>query len=70
MTREAVARQFFMDFLENLGYPVDSHKEFEEEECNMMLTNLFFDGRLETRWNPKTGNLMLKPQITIHIEDT
>jgi len=67
MTREAVARQFFMDFLENLGYPVDSYKEFEEEECNMILTDLFFDGRLEVKWNPKTGNLMLKPEITIYV---
>ena len=37
MTIEAVVRQFFMDFIENLGYHVDERKEFEDEECNMIL---------------------------------
>ena len=68
MTKEAVARQFFMDFIENLGYYVNRYQEFEEEECNMILTDLFFGERLEIKWNPKTDTLMLKPTMIINIK--
>ena len=68
MTKEAVVRQFFMDLLENLGYPVDPRTEFEEEESNMILTALFFDGRLELKWNPHRHSLMLKPEIEIRFK--
>ncbi|MGB9134711.1 MAG: hypothetical protein WCC63_03885 [Candidatus Bathyarchaeia archaeon] len=69
MTKEAVVRQFFMDFVENLGYQVDERKEFEDEESNMILTDLFFAGKLEMKWNPKKHSLMLKPKITINIKE-
>ena len=69
MTKEAVARQFFMDLMENLGYHIDPRREFEEEENNMILTDLFFDGKLELKWNPELHSLMLKPEITINIKE-
>ncbi len=67
MTKEAVVRQFFMDLLENLGYAVDPRTEFEDEESNMILSDLFFDGKLELKWNPTEHSLMLKPEITINL---
>jgi hypothetical protein len=69
MTKEAVVRQFFMDFVENLGYHVDERNEFEDEESNMILTDLFFAGKLEMKWNPKKHSLMLKPEIVINIKE-
>lgn len=69
MTKAAVVRQFFLDLLENLGYHVDARKEFEDEESNMILTDLFFDGKLELKWNPETQALMLKPELTIIIQE-
>lgn len=69
MTKEAVVRQFFMDFIENLGDHVDEKKEFEDEECNMILTDLFFAGKLEMKWNPKRHSLMLKPEIVIRTRE-
>jgi hypothetical protein len=69
MTKEAIARQFFMDFLENLGERVDCYEEFEEEECNMILTDLFFAGQLEVGWNPETNTLMLKPAIICNVKE-
>jgi hypothetical protein len=61
MTIEAVARQYFRDFLENLGYHVNGYEEFDEEESNMILADLFFEGRVEIKWDPETHTLMLKP---------
>ena len=69
MTKEAVVRQFFMDLMENLGYHVDEREEFEDEECNMILTDLFFAGKLEMKWNPKKHSLMLKPEMVINIKE-
>ncbi|MCW3985151.1 MAG: hypothetical protein NWE91_01910 [Candidatus Bathyarchaeota archaeon] len=68
MTKEAVIRQFFSDFIENLGCKVNGYEEFDEEECNMILTDLFFAGRLEIKWNPKAHTLMLKPKIVINLK--
>ena len=67
MSKEAIARQFFMDLIGNLGEQVDCFEDFEEEECNVILTNLFFDGQLEMKWNPETDTLMLKPTVTCNI---
>lgn len=61
MAKSAVARQFFIDFIENLGDHVDVEEEFEEEESIMILTDLFFGGELAIMWNPETDTLMLKP---------
>ena len=69
MTKEAVVRQFFMDLLDNLGYHVDPRREFEEEESSMILTDLFFDGKLELKWNPDLHSLMLKPELTIDFKE-
>lgn len=49
MTKDAVVRQFFLDFLENLGEYVDECEEHDAEECNQILADLFFDGRLEIK---------------------
>jgi len=62
MTKEAVVRQFFIDFLENLGHHVNDYEEFEEEECNTILADLFFAGKLEIKWNTHDETLMLKPE--------
>jgi len=69
MTKEAVVRQFFMDFVENLGYDFDGWEEFEDEECNMIIADLFFAGKLEIKWNPNKHSLMLKPEIVINIKE-
>lgn len=69
MTKEAVVRQFFMDLMENLGYHVDERKEFEDEENNLILADLFFAGKLELKWNPERHSLMLKPEIVINIKE-
>lgn len=44
MTKEAVVRQFFMDLIENLGenYEDDFQRDYDEEEANFILTDLFF----------------------------
>ncbi|MGD0496195.1 MAG: hypothetical protein ABSB28_09190 [Candidatus Bathyarchaeia archaeon] len=46
MSKEAVARQFFLDFIENLGseYEDEYNQEHDEEEANLILTDLFFSG--------------------------
>ena len=58
-----------MDLLENLGYHVDPRKEFVDEENNMILADLFFDGKLELKWNPELHSLMLKPEIEINLKE-
>jgi len=69
MTKEAVARQYFRDFLENTGnyeYDPDEPDEFSEEECDQIITDTFFSGGLIISWNPKKHTLMLK---FIYVED-
>lgn len=70
MTTEAIARQYFIDFLENLGCHVKGYEEFDEEESAMILADLFFAGRLEIKWNPEKDTLMVKPEMIIKIEKT
>lgn len=62
MTKEAVAKQFFWDLLENLGEDYGYESDFtgyEKEEANWILTDLFFAGLLKIGWNPKTRTLVL-----------
>jgi uncharacterized protein YqkB len=33
----------------------------------MILTDLFFDGKLELKWNPEEHSLMLKPEAVINV---
>lgn len=62
MTKEAIARQFFRDFLENLGgyRYIDDLDEYDEEESNQIITDVFFSGGLTMKWDPKKHTLMLK----------
>ena len=60
MTKEAVARQYFRDFLENLGDHEHSCEEYCEEESNQIITETFFSGELIVRWDPSRHTLMLK----------
>ena len=60
MTKEAIARQHFMDFLENLGDREYGYEEYSEEESDWILTDLFFSGLLVVKWNPEKHTLMLK----------
>jgi hypothetical protein len=69
MSKDAIVRQFFLDFLENLGDHVDECEELDEEECTQILADLFFDGRLEIKWNAEAKKLMLKPTIVLEIEN-
>lgn len=68
MTKKAVARQFFRDFIENLGDNVNSEEKFEEEST-MIITEMFFAGQLELKWNPKTDTLMFKPTFVIDVKE-
>ena len=61
MIEEVVIRQYFLDFLENLGHHVGNHEEYDEEECNQIIADLFFAGELEIKWNPQKRKLMLRP---------
>ena len=66
--RTVVTRQFFMDFLENLGEQVIDYEQLEEEEeCNQIIADLFFAGQMELKWNPETEKLMLKPTMILDI---
>jgi len=69
MTREAVTRQFFIDFLENLGDNSGRHEQacdfYDEEDANMILVDMFFAGQLELKWNSETHKLMIKPCMVI-----
>ena len=60
-SKEAVARQFFLDFIENLGseYEDENNQECSEEEANLILTDLFFSGLLKIEWNPRKHVLRL-----------
>ena len=49
MSKDAVVRQFFLDFLENLGDHVGECQEYDEEERIQILADLFFDSRLHTK---------------------
>lgn len=62
LTKEAVARQFFHDFMENLGseYECEQGQFWQDEECNMILINEFFSGTLEIRWDPQEHSLMFR----------
>jgi len=62
MTKEAVARQFFMDFIENLGesYEDNYDQDHNEEEANLILTDLSFSGLLEVERDPKKRTLLLQ----------
>lgn len=55
MTKEAVARQYFIDFVENLGedyeYDCEYDQDREEEEATLILADLFFSGLLEIKWD-------------------
>ena len=72
MTREAVTRQFFIDFLENLGDKSKRHEYahdfYDDEEANVILADMFFAGQLELKWNLESHTLMLKPRIVIQCE--
>jgi len=58
MTKKAVVRQFFMDFLENLGdYEFNG---YEEEESLRVMADLFFSGLLVLKWNPEDNILLVK----------
>jgi hypothetical protein len=61
VSKEAVARQFFLDFIENLGseYEDQYNQEHDEEEANLILTDLFFSGLLKIEWNPRKHVLRL-----------
>lgn len=61
MTREAVARQFFTDFIENLGddYICEYAETCSDEECNWIIADYFFSGMLKIYWNPEKHRLML-----------
>jgi hypothetical protein len=69
MTIEAVARQYLRDFLENLGGRINRYEKFDEEESTMILTDLFFAGRLKIKWDPKIHMLMIKPEIVINVKE-
>lgn len=56
MTRGCVARQFFWDFMENLGDNSNDDDAQNMEEANFILTDWFFSGLLEIRWDPKSIN--------------
>ena len=61
MTKEAVTRHFFLDFLENLGdYEYDPDKGFAGEEGNMIIADFFFAGMMKLRWDPKKHMLRLE----------
>ena len=62
MTKEAVARQFFSDFLENLGNECECEQgqPWLGEEFNMILISQFFSGNLEIRWNCQRHSLMFR----------
>ena len=61
MPKEAVARQFFTDFLENLGdYEYDPHEGFGHEESHMIIAGFFFAGQMKLRWDPKRHVLVLE----------
>lgn len=68
MSKEAVVKQFFMDFIENLGENIDEYEEYDQEECNQILANMFFASNLEIKWNSKTERLMLKPTFVLDIK--
>ena len=61
MTREAVVRQFFLDFIENLGteHEDEDITPYVEEEASLVLTDLFFSGLLKLEWNAKKHTLRL-----------
>lgn len=61
LTREAVARQFFLDFVENLGseHEDEDITPYVEEEASLILADLFFSGLLRIEWNPKKHVLRL-----------
>jgi hypothetical protein len=63
MTKEAVVKQFLWDLLENSGEDYDREGDFtnyDKEEANWILADLFFAGLLEIAWNPKTKTLLLE----------
>ena len=61
MSREAVARQYFRDFIENTNFEqVDIRDGFNNVEATEMIVDLFFSGKMELKWNPKKHQLMLK----------
>jgi len=61
MSKEAVARQVFLYFIENLGSEIEDEydQEYDEEEANLILTDLFFSGLLKIEWNPRKHVLRL-----------
>jgi hypothetical protein len=67
MGKATVIRQYFVDLLENLGDNVEDYDIKDEEECNEILTDLFFSSKLELKWNPDKEKLMLKPEITCEL---
>ena len=62
MGKATVIRQYFVGLLENLGDSIEDRDIRNEEECNEILTDLFFSGKLELKWNPDKETLMLKPE--------
>jgi hypothetical protein len=61
-TKEAVVRQYFRDFLENLGDCEfdDDFDELNDEESNQIISDAFFSGGLMISWSVKQHTLMLK----------
>lgn len=70
MAKSAVARQFFIDLIENLGDHIDVEETFEQEESTLILTDMFFGGALAIMWNPETDTLMLKPTTICKFKET
>jgi hypothetical protein len=59
LAKEAVARQYFMDFIENLGESFEDDVQLDDEEANLTLTDLFFSGELELKLSPHEHTLLL-----------
>lgn len=59
MTKEYVARQFFWDFMENLGDNYKNDDEQDVEEANFILADWFFSGLLEIKWDPEKHKLIV-----------
>jgi len=51
VTKEAVVRQFFIDFIENLGESLDD--DYCQGEITLIPAELFFSGSLEIKWDPE-----------------
>ena len=72
MTKSAVVRQYFMDLIETLEEDNCTDAEIDDykrEENMMTVTNLFFSGHLELKWNPKKQKMMMKTHPEEHNQE-